>query len=190
MLDALIAALADDDDDAAEKAAAAIAAHGAAAIPYLSHLLDDENPDPRWWAVRALAGIRSPEAVPLLGRALNDPDLSVRQCAARAQVEHPQEDLLPELKKCLDQGDNLLARLAGSALAGLGAAAVPALLETLDAGRQLARVEAARALAEIEDPRAIPVFFRTVEAGDSPLVEHWAEVGLQRMGIGMSFFKP
>ena len=53
-----------------------------------------------------------------------------------------------------------------------------------------ARVEAIKALAEIKDPRCIEAFFLAIQNGDSPLVEYWADQGLERLGVGMSFFKP
>jgi len=60
----------------------------------------------------------------------------------------------------------------------------------MENGPQAARVEAAKALAEIRDPRTIAAFFNALQNGDSPLVEYWADQGLERLGIGMSFFSP
>ena len=52
-----------------------------------------------------------------------------------------------------------------------------------------ARINAARALAEMRVEAAIPILF---EALDDPLsiVVYWAEEGLERLGVGMTFFKP
>jgi HEAT repeat protein len=72
----------------------------------------------------------------------------------------------------------------------MGSEAVPALLEVMDGAPQNARVEATRALAEIKDPRCISPFFAAIQNGDSPLVEYWADQGLEKLGIGMSFFSP
>jgi hypothetical protein len=60
----------------------------------------------------------------------------------------------------------------------------------MDGAPQNARVEATRALAEIKDPRCISPFFAAIQNGDSPLVEYWADQGLEKLGIGMSFFSP
>jgi HEAT repeat protein len=56
-------------------------------------------------------------------------------------------------------------------------------------GSQAARLKAVRALALLEDQRAIPILFQALD-DESALVAHWADEGLQRMGVGMSFFKP
>ncbi|HUF37657.1 MAG TPA: HEAT repeat domain-containing protein [Anaerolineales bacterium] len=189
-MDILFAELVSGDDERAERAALRIGAHGAAALPGLAALLESPNSDDRWWAVRTLGEIADPDVHPHLSRALQDPSSDVRQCAARALIAQPAPALIPHLTGCLESGDVLLTRLAGTALSAIGAEAVPALIEVLETGPQLARAAAARALAEIKDARTIPVFFRAVQDGDSPLVEYWAEVGLERLGIGMTFFDP
>ena len=51
------------------------------------------------------------------------------------------------------------------------------------------RLEAARALSEIGDTRAIPVLFKALEEG-SVVLEYWASEGLEKMGVGMTFFEP
>ena len=70
-----------------------------------------------------------------------------------------------------------------------GAAAVPALLDLLETGLQAVRLETARTLAMIGDTRAIPALFNALDE-DSALMEYWANEGLERMGVGMAFFKP
>jgi len=89
----------------------------------------------------------------------------------------------------LSQGEALTRRLAGDALVAVGSPAVPALLEVMLAGQHLARLEAARALAKIGDERAIPALFAALD-GSSALIEYWANEGLERMGVGMVFYKP
>ena len=96
---------------------------------------------------------------------------------------------MEDLIAALNDSDRLCASLAADALVSIGAAAVPALLAVLENGKPAARIEAARALALIGDTRAIPAFFKTLE-GKSTLVEYWAREGLERMGVGMAFFKP
>ena len=127
---------------------------------------------------------------PILQSAFQDPDPSVRQCAALGLSRHPTPAALPELIAALKEKDRLLARLAATALVAIGAPSVPALIEIMESGPQIARLEAVKALAEIGDPQAIPVFFKAVKEGDSNLVEYWSEVGLEKLGIGMAFFKP
>jgi len=59
----------------------------------------------------------------------------------------------------------------------------------MDDSSQSARLEAARALAAIGDTRAIPVLIKMLDQ-DSAIMEHWAEQGLEKMGVGTVFFEP
>jgi HEAT repeat protein len=92
------------------------------------------------------------------------------------------------LVTALQSGDQLLAYLVGNALISTGAAAVPALIEMMQSGTPAARLEAARALATIADPRAIPALFHALDEGS--VLNYWATLGLERMGVGMIYFKP
>lgn len=190
-LNDLIQQLTSGDDYLAEAAAQEIGRHGAHALPGLAPLLKDHQPDTRWWAVRALAAIQdAPEVDTLLREALHDLDPSVRQCAALGFSIHPCPAMITDLVKCLASKDQLLARLAANALIVIGPESVPALMEIMEQGPQIARLEAIKALAEIGDARAIPVFFKAIKDGDSQLIEYWSDVGLEKLGIGMAFFKP
>lgn len=185
----LISTLLCGDDDKAEVAACQLASLGTSAIPALEELLASSDPDTRWWALRTLAEIEDSQVRPFLQSSLHDPDPAVRQCAALALRQHPSPLAIPDLIECLAASDRLLAHLAADALVAAGPDAVPALLETMQNGSQAARLKAVRALASLEDQRAIPVLFHALD-DESALVAHWADEGLQRMGVGMSFFKP
>ncbi len=177
------------DDQKAEAAAQKFASLGSEAIPALQDLLSNPNQDLRWWAVRALAEIQDQRTPSLLQSALHDPHLFVRQCAALALRQQPTPQAVPDLIALLEDEDRLLARLAADALIAAGEVAVPALLEVLQFGPQIARLEAVRALAMIGDHRSIPTLFAAL-GEPSALIEYWADQGLQRMGVGMVFFKP
>lgn len=189
-LQTLIVTLTGGDDERAEQAAGEIALLGAEALPSLRSLLDSDQTDERWWAVRAIAGIQEAAVDALLQQALHDEDASVRQCAALGFSTHPCPAAIPDLVLCLSGKDQLLARLAGNALVASGATSVPALIEVMEKGPQIARLEAVKALAEIGDERAVPVFFKAIQEGDSQLIEYWSDVGLEKLGVGMRFFKP
>ena len=75
-------AVAQGDDAAAEAAVQALLQDPQAALTPLLQLAQAEDPDLRWWAVRALAEIRDPRVPPRLHAALHDPDPAVRQAAA------------------------------------------------------------------------------------------------------------
>jgi HEAT repeat protein len=185
----LLNQLTSGDDQRAEAAALALAELGPQVLPALQDLLHSPDPDARWWANRILAELDSPQAASLLIESLQDTDIAVRQCAALALSYRPQEAAVAQLIVALDDPDHLLARLAADALVAAGAMAVPALLDVMQAGNQAARLEAVRALALIADTRAIPTLFTALDE-DSALIEYWADEGLQRMGVGMTFFKP
>ena len=177
------------DDDKAEAAAQQLASRGTAALSALEQLLGSTNPDVRWWALRTLAEIDDSRVPPLLQSSLHDSNPAVRQCAALGLRQHPYPQAIPDLIECLGVDDRLLAHLAADALIAAGPDAVPALLEVMQNGSQTARLKAVRALALIEDQRAIPVLFRALD-DHSALVSHWADEGLQRMGVGMTFSTP
>ena len=181
------------EDGRAEAAVAALArlADEAAGevLAVLQSLLASPQADERWWAARALAAVPHPAVAGLLAAALGDADASVRQCAALGLRLHPDAPVIPALIAALDDPDALAADLATDALVSNGQAAVPALLEALKSGTRTARLKAVRALATIQDPRAIPALFAALDE-DSALMEYWATEGLERMGVGMMFFKP
>ena len=185
----LVAEFTCGSDQRAELAALQLSAAGSRSLEILNELLEDQNPEVRWWATRALADIRTTEAIPLLLKSLNDSDPGVRQCAALALRGQPDPAAIPQLISSLDAEDRLLSRLAGDALIATGEDAVPALIAVMDGGSQSARLETVRALAAIGDTRAIPVLIRVLDQ-DSAIMEHWAEQGLEKMGVGTLFFEP
>jgi len=182
-------ALNSGDDAQAENAARQIAAHGDVALPVLQTLLTDPRPDTRWWAVRSLASLQGADAVLQLVQALTDPDPGIRQCAARGLQERPDERAVPALIAALQDSDSLVARIAANALVASGPMAVPDLLQVARDGSQKSQMEAVRALALIGDQRSIPLLFEALDS-DSMLMEYWANEGLERMGVGMIFYKP
>jgi HEAT repeat protein len=185
----LLSAFTSGDDVRAEAAVPTLVAHGSQAFPGLEVLLASSSKDVRWWAVRTLAEIPDPETLLLLIKSLSDQDASVRQCAALALRKRPAAQAVPALISALDDPDHLCASLSADALEAIGSEAVPALLEVMQSGSMAARQEAVRALAMIGDQRSIPVLFAALE-WDSALMEYWANEGLERMGVGWTFFKP
>jgi HEAT repeat protein len=96
---------------------------------------------------------------------------------------------VPALIASLQDGDSLVVRIAANALVASGSMAVPALLQAARDGSQKSQMEAMRALALIGDQRSIPLLFEALDS-DSMLMEYWANEGLERMGVGMIFYKP
>lgn len=189
-LDQLLEDLSSEDEDRAQAAIPALSVHGAAAIDALIELLDSPIADRRWWATYALSVFKAePEAQRAVIGMLRDADSSVQQCAALAIKHNPTPDALAALMDTLHSKDRLTSRLSGDALAALGAPAVPRLAEASKDPSPAVRIEAVRALAEMRHPDAIGPLFKCID-DPSSVVTHWAEEGLDRLGIGMMFFNP
>jgi HEAT repeat protein len=193
MLKRYLSALTSGDDSLAEWAATGIgllpAEQHAAAVSALDALLEDPAEDRRWWSLRALSEIPAESVPPLLIAALQDPSPEVRQCAALGLRMQRATQALPALLDALQDPDPLTALLAAEALAALGEPAVASLLALVANSPQAVRLLAIRALAEIRDPQTIPALFAALD-DESMLIEYWANEGLERMGVGMTFFKP
>ncbi len=188
-LGVLIIGLTSGDNQKSECAAVELPVHGMKALNHLKELLASEEADQRWWATRALAGFKESEAGDMITNQLDDPDLSVRCCAALALSRHQHHASVGRLIAALDSEDSLLARLAADALVAAAAPAVEPLIATLESGKSNAKIEAARALALIGDTRAVSELIKLLDS-DSLSLQHWANEGLEKMGVGMSFFKP
>ncbi len=177
------------EDERAEAALSQLAVWGSEVVDILRERLFNPEPEVRWWAVRGLAEIKDDRVPELLIQALMDVDQSVRWCAGLALRDHPSEKAASALVRMLADDDALTRRLAGDALVSVGSPVVPQLLETVGSGQNPARIEAVRALAKIGDERSIPALFEALD-DSSALVEYWANEGLERMGVGMVFYKP
>jgi HEAT repeat protein len=150
--------------------------------------LESSDADHRWWAVRTLA--QSPQAqtewlLPLL----NDSAAEVRQAAALGLCSHPNETAIRPLIQALSDADSMVSELARNALVVIGKPAVPFLLEVPRDAQQRSRINALRALAEIVDYSTIPTLMAALEE-DSVMMQHWAEEGLERLGLNMVYLKP
>jgi HEAT repeat protein len=182
-------ALSCGEDERAEEALAHFSDWGPDIVEALKERLSNPEAEVRWWAVRALAEIPDEGVPELMVKALADPDQSVRWCAGLALRRRPSMVAAQALVSMLADKDALTRRLAGDALVAIGAQAVPYLLDAMQQGEHHTRLEAVRALAKIGDQRAIPALFEALDDG-SALIEFWASEGLEKMGVGMVFFKP
>lgn len=187
-MEALLAQLRSRDPLQAEQACAQLTAVGEKVVPALQEMAKAEDTEARWWAIRCLADIPNSNTTQIFVLALDDEDEAVRQCAALALSRQPDPIAVPKLMLMLNGEDGFLARLAGDALIATGTDAVPALIAGVEAGTGAAQAEAARCLAHIGDTRAVPALFKLLDS-PSAIVEHWASHGLEKMGVGMSFFQ-
>jgi HEAT repeat protein len=177
------------DDERAEAALPYLAAWGNEVLEPLRERLFNPEAEVRWWVVRALAEIHDERVPELLARALSDPDQGVCWCAGLALRTHPSAQIAPALLALLSDQDALTRRLAGDALIAIGSPVVSHLLDIMQKGEHVTRLEAVRALAKIGDERAIPALFEALD-DNSALMEYWASEGLEKMGVGMVFYKP
>ncbi len=177
------------EDERAEAALPHLAVWGPEVVEPLCQRLVNPEADVRWWAVRALAEIDDPRVPELLVKALTDPDNGVRWCAGLALRQHPSETAATTLIQLLSDENALTRRLAGDALVAIGNLMVPQLLQVMKDGEHPSRLEATRALAKIADKRAIQALFEALD-DSSALIEYWASEGLEKMGVGMVFYRP
>jgi HEAT repeat protein len=176
------------DDERAERSISAIANMGLAVISPLLELTRSEDPDVRWWAVRALAAsphTRTFDLIPLL----SDSAPEVRAATALALCHHPHEDAVDALIRALADEDPLTAGLAGNALVKIGGPSVPSLLKVMDEAPTGIRIIVLRTLSEIRDHRAIPVMMKCL-GEESAFLQYWAQEGLERLGLDMVYMKP
>ncbi len=188
-MDALLADLISGDETLAEAAMHKLAALGAEIAPALRELAASPDPDQRWWAISTLAQMAEVD-VDWLIAALDDESVEVKQSAALGLAAHPCQKSATVLIGFLRHPDSMLRTIVEKALTAIGADAVLTLLEYLDQNktRNSARISAIRALAEIADTRAIPTLMAALEE-DSALIRHWAEVGLENLGLDMVYMK-
>jgi HEAT repeat protein len=158
-------------------------------LPALREAAAAREPETRALAATALGAIKSGEAMAALLPLSADPDATVRAAAFHALGQQRAAGAVTPLMFALSDRSPYLARLAADALIQIGSPAVPTLIEALDHEVEPhVRVNVARALALIADTRAIPALFRALE-DDSHMVEHWADVGLEKMGVGQVYFR-
>ena len=177
------------EDERAEAALTHLAAWGSEVVEPLRKRLFNAEVDVRWWAVRALAEVDDPRVPHLLVKALSDPDRAVRWCAGLALRKHPTEEAAATLLNLLSDDEALTRRLAGDALTAIGSPVVPQLIDLSQNGVHAGRLEAVRALARIGDQRSIPALFEALD-DHSALIAYWANEGLEKMGVGMVFYRP
>jgi hypothetical protein len=173
-----------------ERAAAAAGQVQEVDLPALLEALRGHNPDARWWAVAALGHLPGAAATAALVNVAADKDASVRAAALHALGQRTSPEAVTPLLFALNDDSEYLARLATEALIRIGRLAVPGLIQALRHDAQpRVRVNAARGLAAIADPAAIPALMGALE-DESALVQHYADEGLEKLGVGMVYFAP
>lgn len=184
----LVERLTGRDESGAEAAALELAEAGSKSMARLEPLLQSDNQDHRWWAVRTLAAMRDPDTG-WFRQALHDASPEVRAAGALALVAHPDPAAMEDLIEILGDEDSVTASLATRALVVIGEPAVPGLLESYTAAAPRARIQVMRALAELRDVRAIRLLLQASDEG-SAAVQYWAREGLNMLGLDMIYMTP
>ncbi len=199
-IDHLLVELACGDDARAGRAVEQLAGLPPEEIPPvltgLYEMLHSPDVDRRWWAVRALAEIHDPRVPGWLAETLSD-----RRCR-RAPVRRPGIENKSRRAGCAGTGRGAARSRPAGRPAGWrspfghrragGAAPDRGSADHQPHPRQRCAARPPRScprLAAIGDPRAVPALYAVLE-DDSALLVYWAEQGLERMGVGMIFFKP
>ena len=139
----------------------------------LRTFLDDPDEEVRVRALRAVEGVDAPYEMlaPLLVVGLADEYPSVREAAVYTYmaVGAPRGELGAVLLLALDQPDVSFRGEIVSALADMGSAVLPELIQTLSHAEQRMRIGALRVLGEFEDPidEAVPKLIDLLADEDS-----------------------
>lgn len=185
--DELIAHFTRLNESTCEAKAVALGRQGETGLPMLAQLMQADDVDVRFWAVRGLWANASPAAVDWLVEALQDTDEMVRSGAALALGELRAETAVKALAQILTTHPDSSGDHAADALAKIGSPSAEVLIEAMKRKRPWVRRRAAKALIPVESKAAIPVLFEALE-DESYVVRHYAEEALRRMGVGQMVY--
>ncbi|QLQ07414.1 MAG: hypothetical protein HZY76_16290 [Anaerolineae bacterium] len=185
-LDSLLAAIHANDDEAAEQVVTQYTAESAPVLDDILSLLDADDADRRWWAVRTAAAV-----APLTEGSMARLEGPLRQrlydadprCAVRPRWQSVTwlTGLVDEPASALSDESGWVRSSAADALALLGEPAVPALLR---AGRHSAgrTHRAAYALSKIHTMEVANAFYHCLQ-DENRLVQTYAYDTLEQMGL-------
>lgn len=177
------------DETSCEAEAIALGRRGDSGFALLEGLMAASEVDARFWAVRGLWANGSSKAVAKLIEALQDKEEIVRSGAAMALGELKAGAAVQALARLVTGDASASGNYAANALGKIGPPAAAALIEALQNEQPWVRVRAAKALVPIESRQAIGPLFYALE-DESYMVRHYAEIALERMGVGqMIYFK-
>lgn len=171
--DALIDALHDQSADVRVEATFSLGMmKDSRALAPLTSLLTDLDPRVSLAAAESLARLKDPRGTRVLIDSLSSTDWRVRsratQVLSRVAREGSLEQAVGPLAAALADKDPVVRYYAAEALTGIGARAVPALLEGLRAHRESDRDRAARVLWRIGAPAVDPLLIVLQDKGSTP----------------------
>jgi HEAT repeat protein len=154
------------DTDLKRRLVEAFGAAGAPAVPALIQALGDSDWDVRCAAAEALGKLGDPQAVPALSVWAHAGEDAARD--ALQTLGHPMLDLPQAVAQVAAHGAwgvlirALTCTQVREVVVGLGAPAVPALIQALGNSDSAVRRAAAEALGAIGDPQAIPALIQAL----------------------------
>lgn len=143
---------------------------GAAAVPYLLERVEDPDRIRREHVIAALGNLRTREAVAPIGRVLRQTGLERRYVAAWALGEIGDAAAIPALIASLDDEDAEVRKYATRSLIKLDRATVTPLIDYLRNASPRGAAGAIRALGDIGDPAALPVLLAQATGVNRPEV--------------------
>jgi hypothetical protein len=132
----------------------------------LIRALYDDRPALRQTAANVLGSLGSVTVVPALIEALNDPVYVVQFQVVKALGHIKASAAVPALLDLLQHADEQLGSQIFTALAQIGSAALPALIEMSKENSVWLRWHCVRALGEIHDSSAVPVLVQALADTD------------------------
>jgi len=175
-----------NDTDLKRRLVGAFGAAGAPAIPALIQALGDSDRDVRWVAAKALGKLGDPQAIPALSVWAHAGEDAARD--ALQTLGHPMLDLPQAVAQVAAQGAwgvlirALTCTQVREVVVGLGAPAVPALIQALGDSDSAVRRAAAEALGAIGDLQAVPALIQALGDWRSENVRCAAAEALGKLG--------
>ncbi|HJR77051.1 MAG TPA: HEAT repeat domain-containing protein [Nitrospiraceae bacterium] len=162
-----------DEDRAVRQAAiGALASIGEPAVEALGHCLHDGSLQVQEAASEILAGIGDQRVFDPLVRALGSTDWIVRMHAAKALGRMKEPGAVPSLIPLLQDKVKAVREEAAGALAAIGTASIPSLVQALRHEEWLVRLHAVEALGKLRTPEAVePLLFALFNDRDSAIRE-------------------
>ena len=181
-IDALITLFNDTIMEVQGEAVSAMASLGPVTVPKLIACLKDDRWRVREQAAKTLGLLKEPDAVPPLMLVCRDRDGAVKSAAADTLGRIGDARAIPVLIKLFKDTSKIVRETAGTALVYIGAAAIPALLDTLRDPHFVVRCHGVRALggmttdyqmgrAWTKDPRVVEALIGALKDEDRAVRE-------------------
>lgn len=138
----------------------------ASATPLLQQLETESDPWTATALIRALGALNLREAAPALLKRLGDPSPMVRLAAVDTMGRSSSSNAIAGLARLTSDTNNSVRANAADRLVAIGEPAIPAILEVMGEGSDLARIYRIAALGRIQSPETVPALIKVLRAHD------------------------